>query len=129
MRPRPSEIIAGIRTILAETVAPELTSDHARSRLAEVRAVLAQVDWDNAGFVLESKATLLADRLAHAARWVDDPLPEAPTERSFDAYQSYWEQLGALAVTALDRLTSHLDENPDDAAARAAFELLLDLDF
>lgn len=127
MKPRPSEIIAGIRTILAETIAPELTSDHARSRLSEIRAVLAQVDWDDAGFVLESRTSVLAERLAQARHWVGAPLPDLPSEHSFDAYQGYGERLGVLAIDALERLIAHLDDHPDDEAARSIYQRLLEV--
>jgi ribosomal protein S15P/S13E len=126
MRPRPSEIITGIRSVLAETIEPELTSGHARSRLSEIRAVLAQVDWDDAGFQLKSRTSVLAERLAEADLWVGGALPNGPVEESFDAYQAYWEHLSALAVTSIERLTVHLDEHPKDDVARAVFERLLD---
>ncbi|MDO3402754.1 hypothetical protein QWI29_22160 [Mycolicibacterium neoaurum] len=116
MRPKPSEIIAGIRAILADTIAPELTGDHARSRLAEIRAVLAQVDWDDAAFTLKRRATGLAVALRDALQWVDR-LPDPPAQESFDAYLDYWEALGACAIGALDRLNVHLDDRPDDTDA------------
>jgi hypothetical protein len=125
MRPRPSEIIGGIRSVLADTIAPELTSQHARSRLSEIRAVLAQVDWDNAGFQLKARASVLAEHLAEAGAWVGGSLPANPAEESFDAYQAYSEQLAALAVGALERLSVHLDDHPEDEFARTAYQRLL----
>ena len=47
MRPSPAEVLAGIRRILKDVIAPEIGSELARLRLAEIRAVLAQVDWNN----------------------------------------------------------------------------------
>jgi hypothetical protein len=125
MRPRPSEIIAGIRTILAETIAPELTDDHARSRLAEIRAVLAQVDWDDSAFALKARAATLALALAAADEWASEELPSAPDEESFDAYQQYWEALGDNAIRVLKRIAVHLEIHPQDAAASAAYRDLL----
>jgi hypothetical protein len=43
-------------------------------------------------------------------------MPHKPIDRTFASYQTYWEQLGALATGALDALNLHLDEHPDDAA-------------
>jgi hypothetical protein len=63
MRPAPQEIISGISRILKETIEPQLTDEHALSRLREVRAVLAQVDWNDTttklGLETESVAAVL----------------------------------------------------------------------
>lgn len=126
MRPRPSEIIAGVRAILAETIAPELTSEHARSRLAEIRAVLAQIDWENIGFELMARTESLSRELRNARRFVDVDLPEPPTEKTADAYQRYHEQLSATATAALAALRAHLSARPADDASRAAYRALLE---
>ena len=126
MRPRPSEIITGIRAILDETIAPELTSDHARSRLSEIRAVLAQVDWDDAAFALKARAVTLAQRLHDAKPWAGPALPDPPVDESFDAYLRYWDRLGVIAIAAVDRLSGHLEEYPSDDAARLTHRRLLD---
>jgi hypothetical protein len=110
---------------LAETVAPELTSEHARLRVSEIRAVLAQIDWDDAGFQLKSRAGVLAERLAQSGPWVDGRLPDPPGEESFEAYQAYWGQLSAVAVGALEALAAHLDNRPDDDLTRATYQRLL----
>ncbi len=125
MRPKPSELIAGIRAILADTIAPGLTDDHARSRLDEIRAVLAQVDWDDSAFTLKARASTLVLRLRAAAAWTLDDLPEAPEVESFDAYQQHWEALGFLAIGTLTRLADHLVEHPHDAVARVIYRELL----
>jgi hypothetical protein len=65
MRPTPAEVIAGVRRILKEAIEPELTSDYARSRLTEIRAVLAQVDWDDSATALargNAEVAALAER-------------------------------------------------------------------
>lgn len=125
MRPRPSEIITGIRAVLADTIAPELNSEHARSRLAEIRAVLAQVDWDNAGFALQKRCGSLAAALTQAQQWTRQAVPAAPTQHSFDAYQQYWEQLATHAVAAQETLGSHVAAQPDDRPAAQAYRQLL----
>lgn len=126
MRPRPSEIIAGIRRILADTIAPELSSEHARSRLAEIRAVLAQLEWDDAAFALKARSLTLAHRLYRAHHWVNAQLPPAPVAESYDAYLQYWDSLAALATPALARMAAHLDEYPDDELVATLFTKLLD---
>ncbi|WP_216892261.1 hypothetical protein [Nocardia alni] len=126
MRPSPSEVVAGIRAILAETIAPELTSEHARSRLAEIRAVLAQIDWDDAGFTLASRSDELARCLGAAGECIDGvSVPGRPSVANFESYQRHYDQLAGLAVEVLRRLRVHLDERPDDEAARAAYRTLL----
>lgn len=125
MRPTPSEIIAGVRSILADTIGPELADDHARSRLAEIRAVLAQVDWDDAGFALKARATALALRLTEAGQWAPDALPAAPEVESFAAYQQYWEALCDKAVQVLERIAEYLVEHPRDSVASATNQSLL----
>ena len=63
MRPAPQEIISGISRILKETIEPQLTDEHAVSRLREIRSVLAQVDWNDTttklGIETESVAAVL----------------------------------------------------------------------
>jgi hypothetical protein len=125
MRPRPSEIVTGIRAVLADTIARELSSEHARSRLAEIRAVLAQVDWDNAGFALQKQCDSLAAALTQAQQWTRQAVPVAPTQHSFDAYQQHWEQLATLAVAAQVTLSSHIAAHPDDQPAAQAYRQLL----
>lgn len=124
-RPRPSEVIAGIRSVLADVIAPELTSDHARSRLAEVRAVLAQVDWDDNAFAERERALALRRSLDAATDWIDVPLPEPPAVESLRAYEEFADRLGAIAAVAVERLSAHLDREASDEAARRAFGRLL----
>ena len=125
MRPRPSEVIAGIRKILADTVAPELSSDHARSRLAEIRAVLAQVDWDDVAFTQKSRAVALRECL-ESTGWITAALPQPPAEESLAGYLHYRNALDAIAIDVLDRIDSHLDDHPQDDNVRAIRERLLE---
>jgi hypothetical protein len=126
VRPRPSEIIAGVRAVLAETIAPELTSEHARSRLAEVRAVLAQIDWDSVGFDLMERAESLARVLREARRFADVELPEAPAEKNPDVYQRYYEQLATSATSVLTALRTQLAARPADDEVRTAYRAILE---
>lgn len=126
MRPLPSEIIAGVRAILAETIAPELTTEHARSRLAEIRAVLAQIDWDNSGFELISRTERLSGALRDARPFTDVELPDAPIEKNAAAYQRYHEQLAACATSVLAALRPRSAARPVDNEARAAYRAILE---
>lgn len=114
MRPRPSETIDGIRKILADTIAPELTSEHARARLSEIRAVLAAVDWDNSGFTLVSQSSALAAALESSARRANVAVPPPPTVDTFEDWEAYHNQLAVLAVDAMADIRARLAENPDD---------------
>lgn len=125
MRPSPAEVVSGIRTILADTIAPELTSDHARSRLSEVRAVLAQIDWNDAGFILAARSRALAEQLIASSRWIRDDVPPLPVEDTYEGYQTFYEQLNTLAIEALDALRTHLGANPGDDCAFADYRALL----
>ncbi|GAA1651721.1 hypothetical protein [Georgenia ruanii] len=129
MRPLPSEVIAGVRQILKETIAPELTSAHARSRLEEVRAVLAQVDWDDAAFALARRNRALADALRRIEDWRSgDPrraetIPACtvrmPKVDSLAAHQAAYAELAAAAVAVVEPMADWLVAHPSNAEARA----------
>ncbi len=135
MRPLPSEVIAGVRRILKETIAPELTSGHARSRLDEVRAVLAQVDWDDAGFALAARNRVLYHALERIEEWrTADPVRSrafppltvsvSPEDR-MAAHQAAYRELAAAAVAAVDPLADWLTDHPDDVEAQDLQRALL----
>lgn len=69
MRPSPADVITGVRRILKDVVGPEVASEYARSRLAEVRAVLAQVDWNDAALRLRQDVLVQRQLLAEIDRW------------------------------------------------------------
>lgn len=71
MRPTPTELIAHVRRILRDVIEPELSSPYARSRLAEVRAALAQVEWDDAGLKLAGTAAALRGLLLRCQDWIE----------------------------------------------------------
>lgn len=125
MRPSPSETIAGIRTILADTIAPELTSEHARARLSEIRAVLAAVDWDNAGFTLAARSSALAVALESPAQRASEIVPTAPTAQTFEDYGRYHDKLAVLAVDVMADIRARLAENPDDELLTAELQGIL----
>lgn len=135
MRPLPSEVIAGVRRILKETIEPELSSGHARSRLAEVRAVLNQVDWDDAAFALAARNRALADALDRVATWrAGDPAREAavpachvqlPGEDRFAAHQEAYLALSSAIVSLVDPLSDWCASHPADDEVRELHRRLL----
>ena len=108
MKPSPTQTAAGLRRILKDVVAPELSSDHARQRLEEVRVVLAQMDWDDAGLALRRRVAALQELLRD-----DEEL-----RTTFAALQDQHERLAAA-------VTQRLVERPDDDQLRAAVVRLL----
>jgi hypothetical protein len=136
MTPLPSEIIAGVRRILEETIAPELTSGHARSRLHDIRAVLAQVNWDDAGFVLAERCRRISAALAAIEAWRASDATRAqalppvsadfPAEPSMAAYSEAYRGLAAAAVALVDPLTDWLAAHPDEREAKALYQSLLE---
>jgi hypothetical protein len=135
MKPLPSEVITGVRRILKETIAPELTSDHARSRLDEIRAVLAQVDWDDAGFVLAARNRSLAEVLGRIDEWRAGDPDRADSIPAFDAslpdddrmaaHQMAYQALATAVVSLVNPLQDWLAGHPDDAQAAVLHRDLL----
>lgn len=127
MRPTPTELISQVRRVLREVVEPELRSDYARARLGEVRAVLAQVDWDNAGIALARETVSLRELLAEFRSWVDADerreahfgpalaadLPAAETG-DFAACNELHARYSAEVVSLIDPLENWLGANPGD---------------
>lgn len=135
MKPIPSDVIAGVRQILKETVEPELQSDHARSRLQEIRAVLAQIDWDDAAYELTGRNRVLLDALQRIARWREGDPDRATQIPEFDLpscedgrlsqQQVHHEALAAVAVSLIDPLTDWVQANPHDASGVAVRDALV----
>ncbi|NKQ57062.1 hypothetical protein HFP15_29750 [Amycolatopsis sp. K13G38] len=71
MRPTPAELISHVRRILRDVVEPELDSAYAKARLAEIRATLAQVEWDDAGLQLARDVTTLRELLSRCRQWIE----------------------------------------------------------
>ncbi|WP_286901545.1 hypothetical protein [Thermocrispum sp.] len=137
MRPTPTELITQVRRVLRDVIEPELSSGYARARLAEVRAVLAQVDWDNAGLHLMTHTTALRDALGDLRAWahadeqrrahfgqIDLPEPDAADFAGWNHWHSHYTGV----VTALiDPLEDWLRAHPDDADGAALRHKLLTL--
>jgi hypothetical protein len=130
MRPTPAEVIAGVRRILKDVVEPEVGSEYARSRLREIRAVLAQVDWDDAAFHLRRECDSLQDQLVAARSWIAaepqrlaafEQVPQADGSsepQTFAELNSARRELAAHLVTVLDALADWIQAHQDDDSAR-----------
>jgi hypothetical protein len=127
MRPSPSELIAGVRRVLKEEIEPAVTSEHARARLREIRAVLAQLDWDDATVNLADANDALLSALHSVAEWRDaDPararvfspiaLPGV-AGRSLAEQQLLADQLAAQAASLAPEFSTWLGGHPHDAEA------------
>ena len=144
MRPTPAELIAQVRRVLRDVVEPEVGSEYARQRLREVRAVLAQVSWDDAGLVLARDTASLRALLAECAEWIgaDDArrdhfgalLPELATVAAeppasdadgFKAYNERHARYAAIAVHLVDPLSDWLVAHPEDETAAGLRRRLL----
>lgn len=127
MRPRPSEVVQGVRSVLKDVVAPAVLDAHARGRLEECRIALAQVDWDDAGFLLAARNRSLAQALEAAHSWVGDADLSLAPEDTFSAHQLTYERLAGTLVTTLSILRARLVEAPGDTEARQVQAALLDV--
>ena len=127
MRPTPAEELAGIRRILAETVAPAVTDEYAASQVQNVLTALDRfaASWDRARENLQAEnrslATLLAGIAAGPPPGLGDPslaerLSQAaatPEDASFDAVNGRNQQLRGL----LDEVIRALDVTGGDPSA------------
>lgn len=145
MRPTPAELVANVRRILRDVVEPEVGSEYARTRLREVRAALAQVDWDDAGLDLARDTEALRALLTECASWVaaDDDrrthfaaqLPElasvaaespAAATDGFAEHNGRHARYAGIAVTLVDPLATWLRTHPGDTTAADLNRRLLD---
>lgn len=132
MRPTPAETIAGVRRILRDVVEPEVGSEYARSRLREVRAVLAQIDWDDAALHLRRQSDAMLELLAETRAWIDadpararefadvdlqPPTPARGTE-SFTELNSVRARCGELLANVADRLAVWIRSHPENPDGR-----------
>lgn len=127
LRPGPAEVVAGVRAVLRDTIAPELTSGHAQARLAEVRAVLAQVDWDEGVLALRDRTNELRAALALGRRVLG--LPEEanddPAPATYAALRVESERLARLAPSVVRDLRATWAADPANLAVREALTQVL----
>jgi hypothetical protein len=141
VRPTPAEVIAGVRRILRDVVAPDVSSDYALSRLRAVLAVLAEVDWNDAPLRVLRDNHDLRTLIERCDAWVaDDPdradaFPDHPlivlTGRangspglggevpSFEDANSLNGEYRLLLVRTVPSLAEWLRHKPTDASAEA----------
>jgi hypothetical protein len=133
MRPTPAEVIAGVRRILRDVVEPEVGSEYARTRLREVRAVLAQVDWDDAALQVRRGRDTLQELIAECHDWMSGvaggeaafshllprlvPVDRAAPETLAELNAAYAADATLLAEVS-GALAGWTRENPDDEAAQ-----------
>jgi len=124
MRPTPQEVIDHVRRVLKDVVAPELTNDHARQRVAEVRAVLAQTDWNGAGLRLAAETGELREVLTQLrTQGITSDLTDAalaePLGSTFDEVREQHELCAAAVVALLAELERRAYDDGPVAEARA----------
>lgn len=130
MRPTPAETIAGVRRILRDVVEPEVGSEYARARLREIRAVLAQVDWNDAALRMRAETETHQHMLREIDRWAAaDPerreqlgtatMPPLPTSHaSFAELAEVHTAVAGHLTEAVDRLAAWCRAHPTDREAR-----------
>lgn len=128
MRPSPQELVDGVRRVLKDVVGPDLSSPHARQRLDEVRAVLAQLEWDDVGLRLAVRVARLREVLVQLreAGVVDLQLDAALAQPLFATYAGLDAQHRA-ATAAVVAVLPRLENEEELATVRAELlEVLLD---
>ena len=131
VHPTPAETIRGVRQILRDVIEPHVSSDYARIRLREVRAVLATVDWDDPAAGVRSEIAALHQVLADARAWasgrevraaalaevMDSELPEQPAPDSrFADVCAYRNDVAQRVICVTDRLREWGRAYPGDGA-------------
>jgi hypothetical protein len=140
VRPTPAELITQVRRILRDAIEPELASDYARARLAEVRAVLAQVDWDDAALKLVETAGALRDLVERCRNWIEtdetrkdhfasilpgfSALPTSAPVRFAD-WNDARSRYAEMIIVLIDPLEDWLTNGRDDGTGRALRQELL----
>lgn len=78
MRPTPNELIAGIRSLLRDSIGSHLQDPAAAADLKKVMSVLRDVDWNEAGFALLAENRELVRLLDEIKCWVSGLPSGAP---------------------------------------------------
>ncbi|WP_020108359.1 hypothetical protein [Nocardia sp. 348MFTsu5.1] len=125
-------MITGVRRILKEVVGPEVASEYALSRLEEVRAVLAQIDWNDAALRLRNdvliQRQLLADidgwrsasrdRVEHFAGVASSPAVNTDIPVTYAELDELYRSEAATLVEMNRSLAIWTRAHPDDVSAR-----------
>lgn len=132
MQPSPADVIVGVRRILKEVIGPEVASEYALSRLEEVRAVLAQVDWNDAALHLRkdvlTQRRLLSeiddwsaaslDRVEQCAGVTTSPADGSDLPESYADLDAVYRREAASLVEANRALATWARAHPGDDSAR-----------
>jgi hypothetical protein len=143
MRPTPAETITGVRRILKDVVEPEVGCEYARARLREVRAVLAQIDWDDPGLRMLRRYETLAELATEVGYWIAaEParvdefadltarMPREPTVRpnSFAELAEAHRRVACVLADAITRISDWCRTRPaGTSGARLRDQLILRL--
>jgi hypothetical protein len=140
MRPTPAETISGIRRILKEVIEPEVGSEYARARLHEIRAVLAQIDWDDAALHLLRRYGTLVELTTEVRQWIAaEPeravvfadlaarLPGGPAPRgtTFAELAEAHRQVAAVLAESVTRISHWSRSRSDDRSGSELCDLLV----
>jgi hypothetical protein len=142
MQPTPVEVIDGVRRILKDVIEPSVESPYARNRLAEVRAVLAQVDWNDSLTAL-ARDNAAVDALARdALAWLDgvpDPcrelaalrpalVPASPDVSAriepFAVHNERSKELSRTMIALSVALVEWLRQHPEDRGAQSLLDAI-----
>jgi len=144
MRPTPAETITQVRRLLKEVIGPDLQSDYARGRLAEIRAILAQMEWDNAAAQLAARNAELAQLTLDCARWAEESPQRRPVLADLrDAIAGIRQQppvlvprfedlnesnraYATLLISVADRIAQWGTEHPEDTSVNEQLDQLID---
>lgn len=140
MRPTPAELVSHVRRVLRDLIEPELDSEYARSRVREIRAALAQLDFDNVGVLLVRNTSTLRELLVDCRSWMADDdrraahfqpvmhelsdLP-ADTPEDFATHNELHSRYSRLVIKLIDPLEDWLQIEPSDLTARKLRHRLL----
>jgi hypothetical protein len=136
MRPTPAETITQVRRLLKEVIEPDLQSDYARGRLGEIRAVLAQMEWNNAAAQLAARNAELAQLTLDCAQWAEESPQRQPVLADlqdaiagirtqpptlvprFEDLNASNQTYAALLIAVADRIAYWGNEHPEDTSAQ-----------
>lgn len=127
MRPTPAELISGVRRILRDVIEPDLSSEYAKARLGEIRAVLAQFDWDDAGIATLRETDALGELLSECRDWMgsepwfadqraglDAALADRPGDEGLSTCLERKARYDNVVVELIDPIVDWLRAHPDD---------------
>lgn len=133
MNPSPQQAIDGVRRVLSDVIAPALADDVALAAVRDIRALLAQYDWNDvvpdmaernvAGArLVQLCATWLETMPGTAASQLSDAamaMTQMPAAARYAHHVERAEGIDALLLGTHALARTVLADDPHDAAARA----------